>query len=100
MAENLQRMLDDLKQQLLLPSGHVEEGAAKVVTALINRDVRLAESVVLGDGEIDRLEIKIETECEKIFVLQGAASTAQVIDDEPEGEEADEPGSSGPYITY
>lgn len=71
MAENLQRMLDDLKQQLLLLSGHVEEGAAKVVTALINRDVRLAESAVLGDGEIDRLEIKIETECEKIFVLQG-----------------------------
>ena len=36
----------------------------------------------------------------KIFVLQGAGVTAQVIDDEPEGEELDEPGSSGPYITY
>ena len=36
----------------------------------------------------------------KIFVLQGATSTAQVIDDEAEGDEADEPGSSGPYITY
>ena len=36
----------------------------------------------------------------KIFVLQGAAAVAQVIDDEPEGEEADEAGQSGPYITY
>jgi hypothetical protein len=36
----------------------------------------------------------------KIFVLQGAASTAQVIDDEAEGDEAEEAGSSGPYITY
>ncbi len=36
----------------------------------------------------------------KIFVLQGTAVTAAVIDDEPDGEEADEAGSSGPYITY
>ncbi|MGC3966277.1 MAG: PhoU domain-containing protein, partial [Pirellulales bacterium] len=71
MAENLQHMLDDLKQRLLLLSGYVEEGAAKVVSALMNRDVRLAESVVLGDQEIDRLEVQVETECEKILVLQG-----------------------------
>jgi len=35
----------------------------------------------------------------KIFVLQGGAATAQVIDDEPEVEEAAE-SKSGPYITY
>ena len=43
---------------------------------------------------------RIPASAVKIFVLQGAASTAQVIDDEPEGDEADEAGSSGPYITY
>jgi hypothetical protein len=37
----------------------------------------------------------------KIFVLQGpAAATAQIIDDEPEGEEEPDPAASGPYITY
>jgi hypothetical protein len=37
----------------------------------------------------------------KIFVIHGAAATAQVIDDEPEGEEVDEVGGGGgPYITY
>jgi hypothetical protein len=36
----------------------------------------------------------------KIFVLQGGAVTAAVIDDEPEGDEAEAAGSSGPYITY
>jgi hypothetical protein len=36
----------------------------------------------------------------KIFVIQGAAAVAQVIDDEPEGDELEEAGSSGPYITY
>jgi hypothetical protein len=36
----------------------------------------------------------------KIFVLHGpTAAAAQVIDDEPEGDEA-AAGSSGPYITY
>jgi len=36
----------------------------------------------------------------KIFVLQGASLAQQVIDDEPEGEDAEESGSSGPDITY
>ena len=43
---------------------------------------------------------RIPASAVKIFVLQGAAATAQVIDDEPEGEELDEAGGSGPYITY
>src|SRR5689334_17089934 len=43
---------------------------------------------------------RIPASAVKIFVLQGAASASQVIDDEPEGEAAEEPGSSGPYITY
>jgi phosphate transport system protein len=71
MAENLFRMLDDLKQRLLFLSSHVEESVAKVVTALVSRDARLAQEVIVGDAEIDKLEIQIEQECEKIFVLQG-----------------------------
>lgn len=43
---------------------------------------------------------RIPASAVKIFVLQGASPAAQVIDDEPEGEEVDEAGSSGPYITY
>lgn len=43
---------------------------------------------------------RIPASAVKIFVLQGATSTSQVIDDEPAGEDADEAGSSGPYITY
>ena len=41
---------------------------------------------------------RIPASAVKIFVLQGATATAQVIDDEPD--EIEEPGSSGPYITY
>jgi hypothetical protein len=44
---------------------------------------------------------RIPASAVKIFVLQGASSAAQVIDDEHEGEdEVDDAGSSGPYITY
>jgi hypothetical protein len=43
---------------------------------------------------------RIPASAVKIFVLQGGANVAQVIDDEPEGDEAEEPASTGPYITY
>ncbi len=44
---------------------------------------------------------RIPASAVKIFVLQGATASAAIIDDEPEGDEADEVvGSSGPYITY
>ena len=46
---------------------------------------------------------RIPASAVKIFVLQGASvSASHVIDDDAEGDEAEEvvPGSSGPYITY
>jgi hypothetical protein len=43
---------------------------------------------------------RIPASAVKIFVIQGAAAAAQVIDDGPEGEELEDAGSSGPYITY
>ena len=42
---------------------------------------------------------RIPASAVKIFVLQGTGIVPQVIDGEPEGDEAEE-GSSGPYITY
>jgi hypothetical protein len=44
---------------------------------------------------------RIPASAVKIFVLQGGAANAQVIDDEPEGDdEVIGAASSGPYITY
>ncbi len=43
---------------------------------------------------------KIPQSAVKIFVLQGATASAAVIDDEGEGDDADEVVGSGPYITY
>jgi hypothetical protein len=43
---------------------------------------------------------RIPASAVKIFVLQGASAAQQVIDDDGEGDEVDDHGSSGPYITY
>ena len=43
---------------------------------------------------------RIPASAVKIFVLQGAVVSAQVIDDEPEGDDIEDAPSSGPYITY
>jgi phosphate transport system protein len=75
MADYLVRRLDDLKKQLLFLSAHVEDGVGKAVSALVNRDADLATQVVRGDEEIDRLEVEIETECEKILCLQGPVAS-------------------------
>jgi phosphate transport system protein len=70
MAGTLPRLLHDLKQQLLFLSSTVEEAVAKVVTALVNRDTKLAREVIAADTDIDNLEIAVEAECLKLLALQ------------------------------
>lgn len=70
MAGTLPRLLHDLKQQLLFLSSTVEEAVAKVVTALVNRDAKLAREVIASDTDIDNLEIAVESECLKLLALQ------------------------------
>lgn len=70
MAGTLPRLLHDLKQQLVFLSSTVEEAVAKVVTALVNRDTKLAREVIASDADIDNLEIAVESECLKLLALQ------------------------------
>lgn len=70
MLGTLPRLLHELKQQLLFLSSTVEESVAKAVTALVQRDARMAAEVVAGDAEIDNLEVRVEAECLKILALQ------------------------------
>jgi len=70
MAGTLPRLLHDLKQQLLFLSSTVEEAVAKVVTALVTRDTKLAREVIAADTDIDNLEIAVESECLKLLALQ------------------------------
>jgi phosphate transport system protein len=69
MAKQLPRQIDALKQKFLFVGTLVEEAIAKAISALINRDRNLANSVIEADLEIDRMEVDVEEEVLKILAL-------------------------------
>ena len=69
MAKQLPRQIDGLKQKILFVGTLVEEAIAKAISALINRDLNLANVVIEADTEIDRMEVDVEEEVLKILAL-------------------------------
>jgi phosphate transport system protein len=69
MSLHLQRQIELLKQKVLEIGAAVEEAIAKAVSAIVNRDVTLAQQVIVADDEIDRMEVSIEEECLKTLAL-------------------------------
>ena len=69
MAHHIERQLGQLKERILRIGTLVEEAIAKSMTALINRDIPLAQRVMASDEEIDRMEVEVEEECLKILAL-------------------------------
>ncbi len=69
MSQHLLNDLEQLKKGVLDIGTLVEEGLSHAITAMNNRDRRLAEKVIAGDAEIDRREVVVEEECLKILAL-------------------------------
>lgn len=69
MGLHLQRDIEALKRGLLTLSGVVEQRVVDAVRSLEKKDVRLAQSVIDGDLEIDEQEVALEEECLKILAL-------------------------------
>jgi phosphate transport system protein len=69
MTRHIERQIDHLKEKILRVGTLVEEAFSKSITALINRDVPLAQRVMANDEEIDRMEVEVEEECLKILAL-------------------------------
>jgi phosphate transport system protein len=69
MSKHLRREIGRLKRQMLTISAAVEESVHEAVKALQERDERLANSVIEGDLEIDRMEVDMEEECLKVLAL-------------------------------
>ena len=69
MTRHIERQIDGLKERILRVGTLVEEAISKAITALINRDVPLAQRVMTNDEEIDRMEVEVEEECLKILAL-------------------------------
>ncbi|MEX0688991.1 MAG: phosphate signaling complex protein PhoU [Pirellulales bacterium] len=69
MTRHIERQIEQLKERILRLGTLVEEAISKSITALINRDVPLAQRVMANDEEIDRMEVEVEEECLKLLAL-------------------------------
>ena len=69
MTRHIERQIESLNERILRVGTLVEEAISKSITALINRDVPLAQRVMANDEEIDRMEVEVEEECLKILAL-------------------------------
>lgn len=72
--------LDDIRNRVLTMGGLVEKQIADAVTALVEADVELAESVITNDYKINAMEVAIDEECARILARrQPAASDLRLI---------------------
>lgn len=72
--------LGELKSQLLVMGGMVEQQVQDAITALINGDSHLAQSVRDKDREVDRLELVIDEEATRVIAKrQPAASDLRLV---------------------
>jgi len=69
MPRLLQKEIEDLKRQILALATAVEERVQMAVRAIDDRDPDLAQKVIEGDPEIDRMEVDLEEEGLKILAL-------------------------------
>ncbi len=75
MSVHLEAQTNKLKKSILSLSAIVEEAVYRSVKAVIGRDPRLAQEVIDGDPEVDRIEVEIEEECLKVFALYQPVAT-------------------------
>ena len=69
MPRRLQVEIERLKKHILTLGTVVEESVRMAVRAIEKRDSAMAERVIEGDFEIDRMEVDLEEECLKILAL-------------------------------
>ena len=69
MAVDLRNEMVDLRRNLLAMGAAVEQRVTRVIEAMIEGDLSLAESVKAGDSEIDRMELELEASCMRLLAL-------------------------------
>lgn len=58
---------EQLRNELLLMAGRVEEMIANSVKAIMNRDIALAHKVIEDDSVVDRAEVEVDELCLRIL---------------------------------
>lgn len=62
--------LEDVRARLVTMSGAAEAALGHAVEALLERDAKKAQQVILGDREIDKREVDIEERCLSLLARQ------------------------------
>ena len=75
MTNRLHKEIEGLKQQILTLVAEVEENLRVAVTALEDRNLKLANEVIENDLRVDQMEVDLEEECLKILALYQPVAT-------------------------
>lgn len=67
--------LEEVRNRVLGMGGLVENQIANAVTALVERNTELAETVVSGDYKVNALEVAIDEQCSHILARRQPAAT-------------------------
>lgn len=67
--------LEDVRSKVLKMGGLVEDQLSNALTAIVEGDSGLGESVMTGDFKINALEVEIDEECNQILVRRQPAAT-------------------------
>jgi phosphate transport system protein len=72
--------LEQLKSKLLIMSALVESAVFRSITAVIQRDRKMAEEVIQNEARVDRMEVEIDEQAIKLLALrQPMASDLRLI---------------------
>ncbi|MFO0894897.1 MAG: phosphate signaling complex protein PhoU [Phycisphaerales bacterium] len=69
MAVDLHSELVELRRNLLSMGAMVEQRVTRVIEAMIDNDLTLAESVRASDQEVDAMEVELENACMRLLAL-------------------------------
>jgi phosphate transport system protein len=66
--------LEKVRNQVLQMGGFVEQQLHKAITALVEGDSQLGESVATDDYKVNGMEVSIDEECSRILALRAPAA--------------------------
>ncbi len=67
--------LEDIRSRVLSMGGLVEQQLSDALTALVNDDTALAETVIAGDLKVNAMEVAIDEECSRVVARRQPAAT-------------------------
>jgi phosphate transport system protein len=72
--------LEDIRNRVMGMGGLVEQQLTAAITALVNGDSEMGESVISGDYKVNAMEVTIDEECSRVLARrQPAASDLRLI---------------------